>query len=61
MMCYAQLWMPQQMDLLLHMDIVEILWLFTMDVSTDGIVVAHGHCCYVICTRLVVETAVQNH
>ena len=31
-----------------------------MDASTDGLVVAHGHCSCVICTRLVVEAAVKS-
>ena len=36
-----------------------------MDASTDGLVVAHSHCCYVyvpdlLCTRLVVEAAVKT-
>ena len=39
------------------------LCLFSMDASTEGLVVVHRHCyniccCYVICTRLVVEAAV---
>ena len=40
------LWMPEQMDLL-HMDIVKtvkVYVMFAMDASTDGLVVAHGHC-----------------
>ena len=31
-----------------------------MDASTDGLLVTHGHCCYVIYTRLVVEAAVRT-
>ena len=34
--------------------------LFAMDASTDGLVVVHGHCCYVICATLVVEAAVKT-
>ena len=32
-----------------------------MDALTEGLVVAHGHCWYVICTRLVVKAAVKNY
>ena len=38
------LWMLQQMDLLLHTDIVKVVKvyvMFAMDASTDGLVVAH--------------------
>ena len=42
------LWMPQQMDMLLHTDRTRILCYayvtFAMDASTNGLVVAHGHC-----------------
>ena len=31
-----------------------------MDASRDGLVVAHGHCYYVICAKLVVEAAVKT-
>ena len=44
---FCSLQLPQQMSLLLHTDIVRFYDLFTMDASTDGLVVAHGHCCYV--------------
>ena len=40
------------MDLLFHMDTIRTLCLFAMDASTEGLVVTHGHYCYVICTRL---------
>ena len=38
---------------------LELCVLFAMDASKDGLVVAHGHCCYVICTRLAVVAAVK--
>ena len=57
--------MPKQMDLLLHMDIVKIVKfyvIFSMDVSTDRLVVAHRYCynlvIIVINTRPIVEAAV---
>ena len=48
MLCLlCSLWMPHQIDLLLHMDIVKIVKvyvMFAMDTSTDGLVVAYWHC-----------------
>ena len=58
--CFCLLWMPQQIDLLLHMDTIRTSWLFAMDASTDGLVVAHRYCCYVICTRLLVKAPVKT-
>ena len=52
--------MSQQMDLLSYMDTIRTLCLFAMDASTEGLVIAHRHCCYVTCTRLVVEAAVKT-
>ena len=41
---FCLLWMPQQIDLLLHRNTVRFYVLFTMDASKDGPVAAYEHC-----------------
>ena len=40
----CSLWMPQQTDLLLHTNRTRTFVTFAIDASTDGLLVAHGHC-----------------